>query len=87
MIQAYTQTAQETIKHAPLIQKEIYDEIEIVYAYDQTSLISYLFEKYEVKVFEEVYTDQIKQKLQINRARSEVFKKEIFEKSNGSIVC
>ena len=85
MIQAYSQCAQETLKYAPLIQKEIYDVLEISYSYDQTSLISALFEKYEVKVVEEVYANQVKQKLQINRGYTEVFKREVFDKSKGTL--
>lgn len=87
LIQAYTEAAKATILHAPLIQEEIFDELEVKYLYDQTSLLSYLFEKYEVRIMSDDYADQLKQKLQINRGWSEAFRKELFEKSNGSVVC
>jgi uncharacterized YigZ family protein len=86
LIQAYTQTAQETLKRASLIEKAIYEEIDILYSYNQVSLVSYLVEKYEMRILQENYGEQIQQKLQINRGRSEAFKKEVFEKSNGTIV-
>ncbi|GHV26809.1 YigZ family protein [Bacteroidia bacterium] len=83
LIQAYTQTAQETVRNASLIQEEIFDELDLTFSYEQTSLISYLLQKYEGKVVGEFYDEQIKQKLQINRGLSEAFKKEVYEKSNG----
>jgi putative IMPACT (imprinted ancient) family translation regulator len=85
LIQAYTQTAQETLKHAHLVQQEIFDTLELTYTYQQTSLLAYLFEKYEVKVVAEKYEDKIYQKLQINRGLSEAFTKETWEKSQGNI--
>lgn len=85
LIQAYTQTAQETVKHAPLMQQEIVDTLEITYEYQQTSLLAHLFAKYEVKVLTEYYDDKIYQKLQINHGISEAFTKEVWEKSQGKI--
>jgi uncharacterized YigZ family protein len=86
LIQAYTLTAQETLKHARLIQQEIFDKVELSYSYTQTSLLAYLFEKYEVKVLEQIYDVGIQQKLQINRGYSEAFKKELLDKSGGSLI-
>lgn len=85
LIQAYGQCAQETLKYAPLIEKEIYDELVVSYSYDQTSLLTHLFEKYDISVLHNMYDVWIQQKLQINRGYSEAFKKELFEKSNGSL--
>ncbi|MDR0369460.1 MAG: YigZ family protein [Candidatus Peribacteria bacterium] len=85
LIQAYSQCAKETVKHAPLVEKEIYDEIEIAYSYNQTSLLAYVFEKYEIKILEQHYDTNIQQKLQINHGYAEAFKKEVFDKSNGSL--
>ena len=85
LIQAYTQVAQETVKHVSFVQKEIFDELEVEYNYDQTSLLAYLFEKYEVKILNENYDHSIQQKLQINRGFSGAFKEELFDKSNGSL--
>jgi putative IMPACT (imprinted ancient) family translation regulator len=86
LIQAYTQTAQETVKHAPLLQKEIFDEIVFTFTYEQTSLITSLLQKYEGKIMEEHYDQQIQQKLQINRGWSEAFKHELFERSKGTLI-
>lgn len=47
--------------------------------------MAYLFEKYEISVLENNYDVDIKQKLQINSGYTEVFKKEVFDKSNGAI--
>jgi putative IMPACT (imprinted ancient) family translation regulator len=59
--------------------------VEVSYVYSQTSLLAYLMEKYEVKVLEDRYDEQIRQKLQINCGLSEAFKQELYEKSNGAI--
>ncbi|MDR3169955.1 MAG: DUF1949 domain-containing protein [Candidatus Peribacteria bacterium] len=85
LIQAYTQTAQETIKHSSLIQKEIFDEVVLTFSYEQTSLVSYLLQKYDGKILVEEYGEQVKQKLHINRGLTEAFRKEVVEKSNGSL--
>ncbi|MDR2189981.1 MAG: YigZ family protein [Candidatus Peribacteria bacterium] len=81
LIQAYTKTAQETLHHAPLVQKEIYNTLELYSTYQQTSLVAYLLEKYEVQVLAETYDTQIYQKLQINRGLSEAFIQEIRNKN------
>jgi putative IMPACT (imprinted ancient) family translation regulator len=85
LIQAYTQTAQETVKRAVLVQKEILDEVVISFSYEQTSLISYLLQKYEGTILAEEYGEQVKQKLHINRGLREAFKKELFDKSKGNL--
>ncbi|MDR0860464.1 MAG: YigZ family protein [Candidatus Peribacteria bacterium] len=87
LIQAYTQAAQETVRNAPLIQKEIFDELALTFTYEQTSLLTYLTEKYDAKVLESFYATEVKQKLQINRGLSEAFRKELYESSKGSLVC
>jgi putative IMPACT (imprinted ancient) family translation regulator len=85
LIQAYTQTAQATLRHAHLVEQEIFDILELTYEYQQTALLSYLCEKYAVKVIAARYDEKIYQKLQINRGYSEAFKKELFDKSNGGL--
>jgi putative IMPACT (imprinted ancient) family translation regulator len=65
------------VKHAPLVQQEIFDTLELIYTYQQTSLLAYLFEKYEIKIITEHYDEKIYQKLQINRGISEAFIKEV----------
>jgi putative IMPACT (imprinted ancient) family translation regulator len=69
------------------VQQEIFDEIILTFTYEQTSLLSYLIQKYEAKVIEEQYNETIQQKLLINRGLTEAFKHELFEKSNGSLTC
>ncbi|MDR0608230.1 MAG: DUF1949 domain-containing protein [Candidatus Peribacteria bacterium] len=87
LIQAYTQVAQETVKHAALVQKEIYDELEVRFSYDQISLLAYLFEKYEVTILDQLYDVGVWKKFQINRGYAEAFKKELCDKSKGSVVA
>ena len=89
LIQAYTECAKATIEHANIVQQEILTTIEITSTYDQISLLSFLFNKYEIKIIDTQYPEnqqeKIKQKLQINQGLSEAFKQELFDKSKGQI--
>ena len=85
LIQAYTLTAQETVKRAPLIEQEILEEVVVTFTYDQISLVTYLVEKCEAKVVESRYDEQIQQKLRINRGLAGAFREELVEKSGGKI--
>jgi len=71
------------------VQQEILTTIEITSTYDQISLLSFLFKKYEIKIIDTQYPEnqqeKIKQKLQINQGLSEAFKQELFDKSKGQI--
>lgn len=90
LIQAYSQAAKETIAHASIIEQEMVTNFEITSTYDQISLLSFLFKKYEIKILNTTYeTDtswKITQRLQINQGFFESFQKELFDKSKGTLM-
>ena len=55
LIQAYSQAAKETIAHASIIEQEMVTSVEITSTYDQISLLSFLFKKYEIKILNTTY--------------------------------
>lgn len=85
LIQAYSQTAKESLSHAQLVDKEILSQISLAYTYDQISLVQHLFSKYDAKVISDSYDQDIKQTIEINIWLIENFKKELYEKSGGKI--
>lgn len=66
LIQAYSQTAKESLSHAQLMDKEITTQVPLAYDYDQVSLVQYLFSKYDAKVISDAYDQDIKQTVEIN---------------------
>ncbi|MBO4203653.1 YigZ family protein [bacterium] len=66
LIQAYTETAKQTIANAPLINAEITKTLEITYAYDKTAQISHLISKYQAKILAEERGEQVKETLEVN---------------------
>lgn len=89
LIQAYSQAAKETVTHAKIIEQEIFSVFQLHSDYDQISLLSFLFKKYEVKILETCYpTDpsgKIMQTCQINQGFFESFQQELWDKSKGTL--
>ncbi len=77
LIQAYTETAKQTIANAPLITAEIMTTIDIIYPYEKTAQISYLINKYKIKILAEERWELVKQTIQINSAFTEILKEEL----------
>ena len=87
LIQAYSQAAKETVNHAKIIQQEIFSDFSLSSNYNQISLLSFLFKKYEIKILTTNYetdsSSMITQTLRINQGFFESFQKELFDKSKG----
>ncbi len=77
LIQAYSQCARETLKHAKIIEKEILVNKELRYNYDQTSQIMHLISKYEWKNIQQTCEQQAKINFEINKWYEAEFDKEI----------
>jgi len=66
LIQAYSQTAKESLSHSQLIEKEITSQLSLTYNYDQVSVAQHIFSKYDAKVISDSYDQDIKQTIEIN---------------------
>lgn len=66
LIQAYTQTAKQTIANAPLYHAELTKQIKICYPYEKAAQISQIIKKYHIKVLHQERTTNVKQTIEIN---------------------
>ena len=85
LIQAYTQSTKDAVMNCKIVEKEILKEFELVHEYNQTSLVTHLMEKYDIKLINEVCDEKSKKILSINQWLFSDFEKELFESSNGSL--
>lgn len=68
LIQAYWEAASQTIINASIKKQEILSEVSLSYEYTQSSIVSYLIQKYDLKLSAEEYWDSIKQSFWVNKA-------------------
>ncbi|GHW02329.1 YigZ family protein [candidate division SR1 bacterium] len=68
LIQAYGEAASQTIINASIKKQEILSEVSLSYEYTQSSIVSYLIQKYDLKLSAEEYGDSIKQSFGVNKA-------------------
>ena len=80
LIQAYTEATKACLEHAPFVQKEITKNLNVNYNYEQVSTLQYLYSKYETKVVEEKYDQDIQQIVAVNIAFYDSFIKELIDK-------
>jgi len=85
LIQAYTQATKDTINNCNIIEKEILKEFELVHEYTQTSLVTQLMRKYDIKLISEFCDKKSKKIMIINQWLFSDFENELFEASNGSL--
>lgn len=85
LIQAYSESAKQTIQQSKIIEKEITKNVELTYHFDLMPIVRNLLNKYDAKVIEEEYKENVYMKISINSGYIEAFKKEIFENSKGQI--
>ena len=85
LIQAYTQATKDAIANCNIIEKEILREFELIHEYSQTSLVTHLMEKYDIKLINEVCDEKSKKILSINQGLFSDFEKELFEASNWKL--
>lgn len=85
LIQAYSQAAKDAVMNCNIVEKEILKEFELIHEYNQTSLIAYLMEKYDMKLISEICDEKSKKILTINQWLFYDFNKELFESSNGNL--
>jgi len=85
LIQAYGETAKQVIEHAEVIETEILKTVEITYHFDLMPIIRNLIHKYDAKVIEEKYEEQVTMNIEINSGNVEDFKKALTESSQGQI--
>ncbi len=85
LIQAYTQATKDAIANCNIVEKEILKNFELIHEYSQTSLISHLMEKYDIKLLSETCDDKSKKVLTINQGLIQDFEKELFESSNWQL--
>lgn len=85
LIQAYGETAKQVIEHANIIETEILKTVEITYHFDLMPIVRNLIHKYDAKVVEEKYEEQVTMNIEINSGYIEKFKEELFENSKGQI--
>ena len=85
LIQAYGETAKQVIEHANIIETEIVKTVELTYHFDLMPIVRNLIHKYDAKVVEEKYEEQVTMNIEINSGYIEKFKEELFENSKGQM--
>ena len=77
LIQAYTDSVKIPLENAPIIYKEILDDIKIVYSYNDISKINQFIQKYDITQINQNFEKNITLYWKINIALKELFLKEI----------
>jgi uncharacterized YigZ family protein len=85
LVKAYSEAAKEVIFHSKIIDVEIKISLEFNYAYDNTSMVMNLINRYEAEIIEEKYGNDAEIIINLNKGFMQEFKDEIFDKSNGKI--
>ena len=80
LIQAYTQATKEWIQNLDFVYKSLETELDLDYDYDQLSSAQYLFDKYECRVLQEQYSEQVWQKVAVNIWYVESLKREFVDR-------
>lgn len=85
LIQAYGECAKQVIQHSKILETEIVKSIQFSYAFDLVPIVRNIANKYNAKIIEEKYDQQVDVKISINTWYFEDFKKELTESSKGQI--
>ncbi|MCX6825138.1 MAG: YigZ family protein [candidate division SR1 bacterium] len=85
LIQAYSESAKQTLQHAKITETEITKTIKFSYPFDLVSIVKKTLNKYQAKTAKENYDKNVDTEISINSGYLEEFKKEIFENSQGKI--
>lgn len=85
LIQAYGESARQTIEHAKVIETEILKPIKFTYAFDLLPIVRNILNKYDAKIVEEKYEEAVSMEIKINSGYTEAFKKDLFEHSKWQI--
>ncbi len=79
LIQAYTEASKQVLQNAKIIEKEITTEIDVTYNYDFISKMNYFIDKYNIKIIDQKFGEEIILKGNINIAWKDLFEKELKE--------
>jgi len=85
LVRAYTEAAQEAVRSATIKEVILKEPINLVYGYDDTSLVERLMQEYETKAEDAEYGDAAIVTVRIRRSLVEKFKAEVIERSNARI--
>jgi len=85
LIQAYREAAKQVIEHADIIQIEIMKTLKFSYPFDLVPIVMNVINKYDAKIVQEKYDKNVECEIRINSWYVEVFKKDLFENSQGKI--
>ena len=85
LIQAYRHTADELIQTNHIVNKPINTKIEFSYDYKHISTVQYMIDKYDLKVLNQTYKDEIHWIFEVNKWFVGQLKSELVEKSAWDI--
>ena len=85
LIQAYGESAKQVIEHANIIEEEMMKTVDVSFSFDLVQTVRNILNKYQAKLIEEKYEEQVTMKIAINSGYLEAFKQELFEHSKWQI--
>lgn len=85
LIQAYGECAKQVIQHSKILETEIVKSVQFSYTFDLVPIVRNIANKYNAKIIEEKYDQQVDAKISINTWYFEDFRKELLENSKGQI--
>ena len=82
---AYFDSAISVLDKVKIVEKVLMDELTIKFPYDFTSQVMHTISKFEAKVIDTVYKEDVKMILSVRQAMVNIFKAELFDLCRGNI--
>lgn len=86
LARAYRQSAAETLAGAAVIERFVWDTLNVVFDYDMTGTVMSLLSKYHCRVVDTEYGARTTMQLQIRQSQSRTFQDEMIDQSAGKVM-
>lgn len=85
LVKAYSESVQDVLEQAEIVEKIIRTEARLRHSYDQTSLVLHHLSKFDVLTINSEYADDVLLSLAVRQIEFDALKATIFNESNGTI--
>jgi uncharacterized YigZ family protein len=82
---AYFDSATSVLDMVKIVEKVLMEELIVKFPYDFTSQVMHTISKYEAKVIDTVYEEDVKMMLGVRQAMADNFKMELFDLCRGNV--
>jgi uncharacterized YigZ family protein len=82
---AYFDSAMSVLDKVKIVEKVLMEELTIKFPYDFTSQVMHTISRYEAKVIDTIYEEDVKMILSVRQAMVDIFKTELIDLCRGNV--